>query len=62
VGDHYPERGRMPSIRAQEMDLVLLIKSVKVKPNILPLDLHRSKTKLNINSSIDQCIEYTMSL
>jgi hypothetical protein len=48
------------------MDLVLLTKSIEINSNILTFNLHGSntklkilklKTKLNINSSIYQCIE-----
>jgi hypothetical protein len=43
VGAHYPECRKTPLIRAWEMDLVLMIKSVEINSNILPFDLHGSK-------------------
>jgi hypothetical protein len=51
------KHGKTLSIRAWEIDLVLLTKSVEINFNILPIDLYRSKLnskiKLNINSSIN---------
>jgi hypothetical protein len=49
------------------MDLILMTKLVEITSNILPLNLQgpklnsKLKTKLNINSSIDQCIEHVTS-
>jgi hypothetical protein len=65
-GAHYPQFGA-PPIRDVRDGLYPRDQILEINSNILLLDIKGSrlnsklKTKLNINSSIDQCIEHVTS-
>jgi hypothetical protein len=66
-GAHYPQFGGTLNQGVVGDGLGSHDQVLEINSNILPLDLHGSrlnlilKTKLNINSSIDQCIEHITS-